>query len=372
MVQRFGGVARSAQAWSPIAMATQGVDMTEGGTAAVNFLEEAIAEDAQRAAQAQPTMPAAPTAPVDPVAYEERARAALAAMEANAAQQKKAASNPLNVAGSILGGVIGLPINFLRNALGGENNDLTAPFRPKQTAEGRYQATLAAIGDQRAKFEENLQQIRTSRANELKTALTSESELVDNVYSAAANLAANAAKSANPAATYAAGIANLSRNPVTGQYVSALGLDQMQWTPDLARSLAFGKDVASRLDSEAKPIVASTPENGVTTVIDPYTLKPKLIIRQGQVAAPTIGSPGRTVNGPPVVGSGITAPVNTRDYVNIPNGNPLDPNLGNTPNVRRPVAPVTPAAGPRAGVVEDGYRFKGGDPADRANWEKVN
>lgn len=27
--------------------------------------------------------------------------------------------------------------------------------------------------------------------------------------------------------------------------------------------------------------------------------------------------------------------------------------------------------GPRIGSVEDGYRFKGGDPADRTNWEQV-
>jgi hypothetical protein len=33
-------------------------------------------------------------------------------------------------------------------------------------------------------------------------------------------------------------------------------------------------------------------------------------------------------------------------------------------------APAAPA-GPKAGVVQDGFRFKGGNPADQNNWEKV-
>lgn len=48
--------------------------------------------------------------------------------------------------------------------------------------------------------------------------------------------------------------------------------------------------------------------------------------------------------------------------------------LAASPNA--PGAPVAPAApgvpgAPKAGAVEDGYRFKGGDPADQKNWEPV-
>ena len=109
-------------------------------------------------------------APINPNDYEARARAALAQMENAALQQKKAAGNPLNVAGSILGGVVGLPFNLLENAIGGGNNDLTAPFRPKQNAETRYQNTLASIGERRAEFEKDLASVRSSNATALRTA----------------------------------------------------------------------------------------------------------------------------------------------------------------------------------------------------------
>lgn len=112
---------------------------------------------------------AAPAA-INPDDYEARARAALAQMENAALQQKKAAGNPLNVAGSILGGVVGLPFSLLENAIGGGNNDLTAPFRPKQNAETRYQNTLASIGERRAEFEKDLSSARSSNAAALRTA----------------------------------------------------------------------------------------------------------------------------------------------------------------------------------------------------------
>ena len=68
--------------------------------------------------------------------------------------------------------------------------------------------------------------------------------------------------------------------------------------------------------------------------------------------------------------------INRPDYMAIPAG-------GTLVNTRDPSAissfgasqsPQTPpiAGGPQPGTVEDGYRFKGGDPGSRENWEKVN
>lgn len=44
--------------------------------------------------------------------------------------------------------------------------------------------------------------------------------------------------------------------------------------------------------------------------------------------------------------------------------------LKNAP-LETPAAPQAAAPGPQIGTVEDGYRFKGGDPADPANWEPI-
>lgn len=133
------------------------------GAAAQQPARPAVMREAVAEADAAP-------APINPDDYEARARAALAQMENAALQQKKAAGNPLNVAGSILGGVVGLPFSLLENAIGGGNNDLTAPFRPKQNAETRYQNTLASIGERRAEFEKDLSSARSSNAAALRTA----------------------------------------------------------------------------------------------------------------------------------------------------------------------------------------------------------
>ena len=42
-------------------------------------------------------------------------------------------------------------------------------------------------------------------------------------------------------------------------------------------------------------------------------------------------------------------------------------NLPSRGGPKTPNAPTTP----KVGFIEEGYRFKGGDPSDQKNWEKV-
>jgi hypothetical protein len=54
-------------------------------------------------------------------------------------------------------------------------------------------------------------------------------------------------------------------------------------------------------------------------------------------------------------------------YYPVPQGGRLELD----PSYQGPVSGATPPAAPAPGTVEDGYRFRGGDPGDPANWEPV-
>jgi hypothetical protein len=54
-------------------------------------------------------------------------------------------------------------------------------------------------------------------------------------------------------------------------------------------------------------------------------------------------------------------------YYPVPQGGRLELD----PSYQGPVSGGAPPAGPAPGTVEDGYRFRGGDPGDPANWEPV-
>lgn len=223
----------------------------------------------------------------------QRAEAAAAQLIAAAEAQRKAAGNPLNRILSGVGGVIGAPFAFLDAALnGGDMSQVTAPFRPQQTADQRFAQTQLAIQDSLAKIRENYAQMGASQASAISAATKSRADMVDETYSALANLATNANDPTNPnqdpRLVYAEGLLNLMQHPVYGSIINELGLNRRQWTPTLARELAYGKDVVSRLDSKDKPVVVNTSENGVSTILDPRTLQPKLVIQQGNVSAPTV------------------------------------------------------------------------------------
>jgi hypothetical protein len=97
---------------------------------------------------------------------------AAAQLIAAAEKQRAAAGNPLNRGLSILGGVIGAPFNFLGAALGGgDMSAVTAPFRPQQQADMRFQQTRMGIEDKLAEIRKDYAGMENSRAGALRQAL---------------------------------------------------------------------------------------------------------------------------------------------------------------------------------------------------------
>jgi hypothetical protein len=97
---------------------------------------------------------------------------AAAQLIAAAEKQRAAAGNPLNRGLSILGGVIGAPFNFLGAALGGgDMSAVTAPFRPQQQADVRFQQTRMGIEDKLAEIRKDYAGMDSSRATAMRQAL---------------------------------------------------------------------------------------------------------------------------------------------------------------------------------------------------------
>lgn len=118
---------------------------------------------------------------------EQAAAQLLAAAEA----QRKSAGSPLNRVLSGVGGVIGAPFAFLDAALnGGDMTQVTAPFRPQQSANQRYAQTVMAIQDNLAKIRENYAQMGSANAAALKTSLATDRESNDAAFADAGRWAA--------------------------------------------------------------------------------------------------------------------------------------------------------------------------------------
>lgn len=215
------------------------------------------------------TAPAAPTGPLTPEAaaeYERLQREYLARAEVAAERQRKAAGNPLNVIGSVLSGVIGTPFSLLENAVGGGQNDLTAPFTPKQNAQDRYTAAMANIGAQKLALAQKMDGMRSSQAQALQAALADKSKILGEGYERVANLAMNAGGAADPTAAFSEGMAYLMQDPVYGPALKSVGLDKVSYSPDLARKLAYGKDIQTRLDDMNDVSFGSITENGTGVI----------------------------------------------------------------------------------------------------------
>lgn len=225
----------------------------------------------ETAAPVEEAAPAALAGPMTPEAmavYEAAQRAYLERAAIAAERQRRSAGNPLNVVGSVLSGIVGTPFSLLENAIGGGQNDLTAPFTPKQNAQDRYTAAMANIGTQKLALAQKMDGMRASQTEAMRAALTDRSKVLGETYDIAANLAQNAKGAADPAATYSQGLANLLQDPVYGPVARSVGLDKMAYTADLARTLARGKDVTSRLDESGGVMFGSITENGTGVIYD--------------------------------------------------------------------------------------------------------
>ena len=107
----------------------------------------------------------------------DRAEQAASDLISAAARQRDLAGNPLHRVLSGVGGVIGAPFAFIDAALGGgDMTRVTAPFRPKQMAEDRFNQTVLAIQDSLSKVRENYAQTAASNAQALRAGLTSSRE----------------------------------------------------------------------------------------------------------------------------------------------------------------------------------------------------
>lgn len=205
---------------------------------------------------------AGPLTPEAMAQYEAAQLAALKQAEEAALRQRNSVKNPLNVVGNAISAVVGTPFRLLENAIGGGNNDLAAPFRPNQTAQDRYQSRLADISTAKLGLTQTMDGLRANQTQAMTNMLADRSKTMGETYDLFANLAANAKGAADPAATYAQGAANLMQDPVYGPMAKSIGLDRMAYTPDLARSLARGKDVITRLDETGGVKFGSISENG--------------------------------------------------------------------------------------------------------------
>ena len=235
-------------------------------------------------------VPVPPTT-ISPEAYQERAMADIRRMEALAERQRQSARNPLNVAGSILGGVVGLPFALLENAIGGGQNDLSAPFRPNQNAQERYQAALSAIGQRRAEVETTIAGMRASQAQAINTALTSQADRMSDARERAAILARNAGMSSDPQGVYAAGIQDMLADPVLGPTARQMGLAGIPWSQDLAYRLSTSEDTVNRIDASRRLVPVTVTSGGVAAMIDPVTGQPVTVINQGEVTQPMFTPP---------------------------------------------------------------------------------
>lgn len=262
-------------------------------------------------ALAEEEAPAASAAAAGPMTDTQRAEMAAAELIAAAERNRQLAGSPLNRVLSAVGGVIGAPLNFLGAALeGGDMRQVTAPFRPQQTANEQFQRQVLGIQDSLAKIRENAAQTQASLSSALQTGLKTRAETVDGFNTALSNLAVNASRAGSmggdPNTVWANGLAQLSRNPVYGQMVQEMGYDQVPWSPTLASELATSKDAAARIDKALEPRVVNIAPGGTGVVFpDQFSTTPSGFVQQGTGFVPMGGAAPAAGGGVPPLPPGF-------------------------------------------------------------------
>lgn len=254
----------------------------------------------------QELLPAA-AAGAAPMTDSQRAEAAAAELIAAAEKQRQQAGSPLNRVLSAVGGVIGAPLTFLDAALtGGDMRQVTAPFRPQQTANEQFQQRVLGIQDSLAKIRENAAQTQASLASAMNSGLKSRTDIADGFNASLSNLAVNASRAesmgGDPQQVWANGLAYLSRNPVYGGMVREMGYDQTPWSRTLAAELATSEKGAARIDKAMEPRVVNLAPGGTGVVFsDQYSTEPSGYFQQGTGYMP--------MGGPAPAGNGGTPPL---------------------------------------------------------------
>lgn len=195
----------------------------------------------------------------EPAAADPITEATAAKALADAEAYRKQAGTPLNRVLSTVGGVIGAPLNFLGAALGGgDMREVTAPFRPQQTADRQYNREVMTIQDALAGIRKNTAQTQAAMAQTAGTNAKSVRDALfdgdkfaagvrDRLAFAAGNIAGETADPNMRAAMWNDVLAGYANDPMASSVIQQYGLSR-PWSDNLPRILSQSKDTAARLD----------------------------------------------------------------------------------------------------------------------------
>lgn len=252
-------------------------------------MREAVAEADAAPVDAAPVAP--PTGAQTPEAmaqYEAAQRAFLERAAIDAERKAKAAGNPLNV----IGGVLGTPIKLLGNILGGQN-DLTSAFTPNQNAQGPLAQAKANIAAQQLALAQKMDGYQSSLTTAMTNALTDRGKLVDETHERLSILALNVENDPNPQMAFERGKNRLMANPLYAPVMQELGYDEQPWYKGLAAELAQGKDVQGRIDTRNKITTTTLPYQSTAIQTDQYGKIVNVVQQDGSTSAPVV-SPNPT------------------------------------------------------------------------------